>query len=187
MGARSEVPFLRTRSDIVQGSGAILDWAGLDGGDPELEDRVAKNLAVAGRRMVYAGLLNETPGHAAELLFSRVRGAAGLAGRAAWPITRRLMIRAMRTQLVHIAALEQRIAGELTWLAGRIAGRDYLVGGCFGRADLTVASLLSLLVLPERCAIYASVVVPPVLRPLFERWREHPVAVYVRRIYAVHR
>lgn len=187
LGDTTETPLLQTSERVVQGSSAILEWTGLTGGDPDVEARVVEKAGAYARRMVYAGLLNETPDQAAELLFGDVRGNGAAVGRALWPLTRRLMIRGMRTQTEHIPAIEQLLAEELDWLVKRLRGRDYFVGDMFSRTDMTVASLLSPIVQPSGCTIYAKVRVPPVLLETFIRWSTHPMFVYVRRIYERHR
>jgi glutathione S-transferase len=186
LSGKTSLPLLQTDEGVIAGSANIVDWAGLAGGDLEVERRVADTLGVHCRRMVYSGLLNETPDQAVELLFAGV-GSGRLLGRLLWPLTRRLMVSSMRTQVEHIPAIENIIRDELAWLEARLNGKRYFMSDAFTRTDLTVASLLSLLVLPPGCAMYAKVQVPPVLRERFGRWSGHPMFAYVRRIYAEHR
>jgi glutathione S-transferase len=187
LSGSTKLPLLQTADGVVVGSSAIMSWAGLEGGDPEVEQRVEAELGVQARRMVYAGLLNETPEHAVELLFDGASAGSAFIGRVMWPLTRRVMISGLRTQAKHIPAIERAIADELTWLESRLDGKHYFVGDTFGRTDMTVASLLTPLVLPPDCTMYTKVRVPPGLRGLFDRWSSHPVFSYVRRIYSEHR
>lgn len=105
-----------------------------------------------------------------------------------WPVTRRIMLR--KLDIRPEAAAESRAAmeQELDWLDSKLAdGRPYLAGERFGRADLTVASLLSTFARPKEMPIYHNLNVPEALAADVDRWDKRPVMRWVRAQYATHR
>lgn len=84
------------------------------------------------------------------------------------------------------AARAQTLAA-LDRVAECTRGRDYLVGERFSLADLAVAAVLALTVLPEEYPLRFPAAQPRGLRRWLRRWHGHPGAAWVRRIYAVHR
>ena len=69
----------------------------------------------------------------------------------------------------------------------KLEGRQYLVGGQFSRADLSVASMLSLLVMPPEHPFPWIEIPDPQTRAFYEEYRDHPVAEWVRKMYRKHR
>ncbi|MFC4252156.1 glutathione S-transferase family protein [Sinimarinibacterium flocculans] len=78
-------------------------------------------------------------------------------------------------------------AAALDAVAEATRRQDYLVGGRFGLADLAVAAVLALTVLPEEYPLSLPQPHPRGVRRWLGRWRGHPGAAWVRRVYAVHR
>jgi glutathione S-transferase len=72
-------------------------------------------------------------------------------------------------------------------VAERTRGRDYLVGERFGLADLVVAAVLALTVLPDAYPLQLPSARPRGMRRWLRRWHAHPGAAWVRRTYAVYR
>lgn len=91
-------------------------------------------------------------------------------------------ITASRAEAARALTLE-----ALDEVAERTRGRDYLVGDRFGLADLVVAATLGLTVLPAESPLTLPQPHPRGLRRWLRRWRGHPGAAWVKRIYAVHR
>jgi len=66
---------------------------------------------------------------------------------------------------------------QLDWLDSLLAdGRQYLSGGRFSRADITVASLLGPCARPEQMKTYHDSVVPRALIVDFECWKDRKLA-----------
>jgi glutathione S-transferase len=85
------------------------------------------------------------------------------------------------------AALEDghRAAQQaLDFVAGRCPADGYLVGDRFSLADLAAASTLAVLVRPERSPMSAPQPVATGFQALIDRYRDHPGADWVRRVYA---
>jgi len=78
-------------------------------------------------------------------------------------------------------------ASELDWFEAELAGRQYLVGERFGRADLTAASLLGPLARPRECPIYGRVRLPEYLEQSLDQWSNRPSLRWVKYMYATHR
>jgi glutathione S-transferase len=88
------------------------------------------------------------------------------------------------------AAQESRakLNAELDWLDSLLAdGRQYLSGGRFSRADITVASLLAGFARPEQMKTYHNLAVPRALTVDFERWKDRPIMRWVLERYRADR
>ena len=64
---------------------------------------------------------------------------------------------------------------------------NYLVAGQFSRADLSVAAMLSLLVMPKEHPFPWREFPGNELQALYEEYETHPVTTWVRKIYRTHR
>src|SRR3712207_4210842 len=53
------LPILDTGREILQGSGSILDWARVEDGDAELEERFERRIGVLVRQYIYAATLSD--------------------------------------------------------------------------------------------------------------------------------
>ena len=71
-------------------------------------------------------------------------------------------------------------------LEQRLSGRQYLVGDQFTRADLSVAAMLSLLVLPPEHPFPWGEIPDPQARALSHQYQDHPVSEWVRKMYRDH-
>lgn len=69
----------------------------------------------------------------------------------------------------------------------KLGGRDYLVGDRFTRADLSVASMLSLLVMPPEHPFPWREIPDAQTRAFLDDYRRHPVFEWVRNTYRLHR
>lgn len=187
MAGRTTLPILATRGRVVQGSGAILDWTGMPGGLPALEQRFEDRIGVLVRRFLYAGTLGAPGSGVRGVLFDGVPAGQALLGGLMWPVTRRLMIAGMGARPTLLPELEQSLAAELDWFDDQIAGRRHLAGGGFGRADLTAASLLGPLARPADCPLYGRVKLPPGMEETLGSWSHRPSLRWVHEIYSDHR
>ena len=181
------LPILVAGSDMIQGSGLILDWTGMPGPVPVLEQRFEERVGVLVRQFIYAGTLGVAGSGARDALFDGVGVGQALLGRFMWPITRRLMVAGMNARPALLPELEQKITAELDWFKHQLAGREHLVCDRFGRADLTAASLLAPLARPSACPLYRKSQTPERLEKILARWRARQSLQWVEKIYANYR
>jgi glutathione S-transferase len=198
-GAKSTtLPILLDDETVVQGSGAIIDWADQKTQDPtrkltvvdalDIEQRIDEVIGFHVRRLGYAEILPRFPYLAKPALFRNASSAHRLIGNMMWPVTRRVMMRMY--DITPGAASESRLKleGELDWLDSKLSdGRLYLAGERFSRADLTTASLLAPFARPQEMPVFNEMMVPDALATDFERWRDRPVMRWVVTQYQTRR
>ena len=199
---RTTVPIVLDGADVIQGSGAVIDWAESKAKDParslnpkaalaeteEVERRADEVIAVNVRRLAFAELLPTYAHVVKPALFYRTSGWRRLVGNMTWPIAWRIMMRMY--DLGPGAASESRakLEAELDWLDGKLAdGRAYLIGDRFSRADLTVASLLANFARPKELPVHHGMKGPDALAADVNRWSERPVMRWVIAQYRAHR
>jgi glutathione S-transferase len=201
--AGTSVPLLVLDGRIVQGSGAIIDWAESAVADASkrlspdsrfeaecraLERRLDEVAGVHTRRYYYSEALVEHPDSVRPIFTQDLEPSQRQSFEENWALVRKLMIGAM--DLGPEQGQESRgiVEGELDWLDGLLAdGRPFLVGDRFSRGDVTAASLLAPLALPKEHPTYGMLVVPPRARGDLTSWGLRPTVAWVRRIYQEHR
>ncbi|WP_191970691.1 glutathione S-transferase N-terminal domain-containing protein [Methylobacterium soli] len=176
---------------VIQGSDHILNWTGLPGGDPDLEQRFEKRIGPLVRQFYYAAVLGNPRSGVREILFNGVSAVQALAGRLLWLRTRRVMMLRMNARADLLPVLTERVEAELAWFESMLNERGkHLVGHTFGRADLTAASLWAPVGPPPThpvALLYSRVVLPPAVQASISGWRDRPGFAWVRAIYAHHR
>jgi glutathione S-transferase len=202
-GAKAtSLPLLIGAGEVVEGSGAIIDWAERNAPDrnrsltPEagsdetlgIEQRADKVIGIHVRRLAYAALL---PRHADVVRRAMLQSAAGwhrIAGNLTWPLVWRLIMKGYDIGPDAAADSRSKLEAELDWLDGLLAdGRPYLAGERFSHADLTVASLLGPFARPREMRVYHDMRAPEALAADVRRWSERPVMRFVRAQYRDHR
>jgi len=183
---QTSLPILLDGRTVIQGSGAIIDWADQQAQDParqltvadarEIEQRADSVIGAHVRRLVYAELLPRYPELAKPGLFGKASDAHRLAANAMWPLSRRIMMR--MHDITPDAAAESRSLAD---------NRRYLAGDRFSRADITVASLLAFFARPQGMPTYWAMSIPAALLADRERWRDRPVMRWVVAQYQAHR
>lgn len=78
-------------------------------------------------------------------------------------------------------------AQALEFVAQRSAATGYLSGSAFSVADLTAASALAMFVKPVNSPMTSPQPIAPAFQALIDRYKAHPGAAWVQRIYAKHR
>jgi glutathione S-transferase len=192
------LPILLDGKEVIQGSGAIIDWADqrsqdrnrkLTLGDAlKIECRADDVLGVHVRRLAYAEMLPRFPHMAKPGLFRNASPSHRMIGNMMWPVTRRAMMQ--KYEITPEAAAESRakLEAELDWLESQLAdGRAYLVGDRFSRADLTVSSLLAPFACPGEIPAFRESVFPDALVADSERWGRRPLMRWVAEQYEAHR
>jgi glutathione S-transferase len=196
------VPILLDGPEIIQGSGAIIDWAESKTTNPDRSLNPTENLNEAKdierradeiigphvRRLTFAELL---PSHAhlvKQALFYKASGWRRLAGNMMWPVSWRAMMRLYDLGPGAAAESRARLETELDWLDGKLAdGRAYVVGDRFSRADLTVASLLANFAEPKELPLHHGMKGPDALATDVKRWSDRPTMRWVRGQYRAYR
>ena len=194
---RTTLPIVLDGETVVQGSGAIIDWADQRTQDHsrrlnapnarEIEQRADDVIGIHVRRLAYAEMLPRFPHLAKPALFSNTSRSHRLIGNMMWPVTRQVMMRMYDVRSGAAAESRAKLEVELTWLDSLLAGRPYLTGDRFSRADITVASLLAPFARPKEMPTYHEMSIPDALVADVERWRERPVMRWVAAQYQKHR
>lgn len=198
----STLPMLMDGTAMIQGSGAIIDWAEKNAIDPNrsltpqadrkeaeyIEQRTDAVIGVHVRRLTFAETLPTYPHLLRPALFQRASAWHRFLGNMMWPVSRRLMLRKFDIRPGAAADSRARLEVELDWLDTKLAdGRPYLAGNRFSRADLTVASLLSTFAKPKEMPLYYAMVTPEAIIKDARRWSERPVMRWVLTQYRAHR
>jgi glutathione S-transferase len=201
-GARANtLPIVLDGEAVIQGSGAIIDWAERKGKDPrrrlvprgnlteakEIERRADELIGVHVRRLVYAETLPAYSRLVKPALFLGTSGSQRLIGNIMWPVTRRMMMWTYDIRPGAACESRSKLEAELDWLDSKLAdGRPYLVGDRFSRVDLTMASLLAGFAQPKEMAVYHDMRIDPLTADV-ERWSQRPVMRWVISQYQKHR
>lgn len=190
--AATSLPLLLLEDgSLCQGSDRILDWAGLPGGDPAIERRLEQETAPLIRQCLYAGLLSDPRSGIRDVLLRGTSKRDATIGRLTWPLLRRIMAAGMNARPSLLPYLIAQVDHELDWFDRLLAERgDHLAGREFGRADLTAASLLAPVALPQVepvKSLSAGIRWPRSLAPSVARWSDRPTLKWVRHVYEAHR
>jgi glutathione S-transferase len=183
---------------VVQGSGAIIDWADQRTQDRgreltrsdalKIEQRADNVIGVHVRRLYYAKTLPSSPHLTKPGLFQNSSVSHRFAGTMMWPVTWRIMMKMYDVTPEAASESRAKLEAELDWLDGKLSDdRSYLVGDRFSRADLTVSSLLALFACPEEIPAFRDGTFPDNLVADVERWRRRSVMRWVAEQYEAHR
>jgi len=196
------LPILLDGGMVIEGSGAIIDWAEAKAQDctrsltpqanlseaQEIERRANEVIGVHVRSLAYAEMLPSYSHLVKPALFLRASGWHRLIGNMMWPVARQIMMRMYDTGPEAACDSRSMLESELDWLDTKLAdGRSYLAGNRFSRVDLTVASLLALFARPKEMPVYHGTLTPRALATDVERWRTRPVMRWVIAQYRAHR
>ncbi|GJE45784.1 glutathione S-transferase family protein [Methylobacterium soli] len=184
----STLPILVVRvGEVIQGSGAILSWAGLKSDAELVERRLEKRTGPLVRRYVYSGVLHDPRAGVRDILLHGVPPWQARVARTAWPAIRQAMSVSMKVGPAKLVELEQALERELDWIDAIVSEGPYLDGDQFGRTDITAASLLAPLARPVDLPLYRQLVMPAEVERAFQRWADRPSIRWVLRMYAAHR
>jgi len=192
------VPIVLEDEKVIQGSGAIIDWADQRTQDRsrrltaanalEIEQRADDVIGIHVRRLAYAEMLPRFPHLAKPALFSNTSPSHRVIGNVMWPVTRQVMMRMYDITPGAAGESRAKLEAELSWLDSMLADdRPYLSGDRFSRADITVASLLAPFARPKEMPTYHDMSVPDALVADSERWCDRPVMRWVIAQYQAHR
>lgn len=201
--ADTTLPILLDGTDLIQGSGAIIDWAekhcsdagrSLAPSDSDaaeakvIERRADEVIGPHVRRLIYAETLPTRPDVVKPALFLSTSVTHRVVGGLMWPVTRKIMMSMYDVCPSAAAESQATLEAELDWLDRRLAdGRPYLVGDRPSRADIAVASLLAPLARPKEMPIYRPLDSLDAFTAIAERWKERRTIGWVNLLYATHR
>ena len=197
---QAQVPVLRWGDEIVPGSAQIIDHLERHRPAPPLYpagDAARREALEVARwfddevggpiRLAFFHDFLRDAGYAARAFTTTASPMTQHLYRLAFPVIRVVMRRDMK---IDAAGAERGIARTMEALdrvAQRAGGSGYLVGDAFSVADLTAASLLSVVVFPKESPV-------PVVEPRSEamkrwiaRFAGHPGTHWVSRVYRDHR
>ena len=190
---RGALPILRVNGEVIQGSSLILDWAEaitprdmLPNADEiaGIEKRLDDVLGVHLRRQFYSEAMVEFPATVKPMFMFGLSIIDKLKLNFIWPAVRKKMIMAMDLGYEEGLASRAIVEAELAWLDDQIAGGNrYLVNNQFSRADITAASLLAPIVLPEQYPMTKLMQLPPRISRDRNQWNKRPVFKWVRQVY----
>ncbi|MGE0483966.1 MAG: glutathione S-transferase family protein [Gammaproteobacteria bacterium] len=193
LAPRTSVPVLVDDGEVVQGSAEIITWLDRRHAQPALtpvgaEDRALalewernadRNVGVPLRAVFFAALLDDRA--LSTRLFTAHGPWWGLAWYAlAFPAVRRGLRRDLNLNESNVAAARERLEQSFTAAEQRLAGRRYLAGPLFSRADLAWCALIS-------PALFPPAALPAHLQAFIDAQRERPLFAWARDIYAAHR
>ena len=155
----------------------------------DYEQQLGKELGLSIARWAYFYLLAQKE-DCRRLLTEGVAGWEKGFYRWFYPLVALLMRKGLHLEASSIERARQRIDKQLDLAGDRLSdGRPYLLGDRFSAADLTLAALTAPIfsVAAYGGSSLPMSELPSPMREQGERWQSHPVAGFVRRIYAEHR
>ncbi|NQZ58043.1 MAG: glutathione S-transferase family protein [Lentisphaeraceae bacterium] len=104
-----------------------------------------------------------------------------------YPVLRRKMHKQFVVSEERVEQARSDFDDTMNELADLLGQRAYLIGDTFTRADLSVASMLSLLVMPEEHPFPWREYPNPQARAFHTKYQTHPVFIWAKEIYKKHR
>ncbi len=198
LAPKTSVPVLRDGEDIVQGSGAIIDYLdrkypdrALTPRDPvaaqealEWERFFDEEIGVTVRRWFYYHALSKRRLALGFLLQDAARYKRPLFG-LVFPLVRPMMRSSMNISADTAGQAGERFRLALERLDKTLDGRRFLVEDRFSRADLTACALLSPACLPDDSEAAARF--PAAVLKLREELKDRRFFQWVRGVYESHR
>lgn len=197
---RTTVPVLLTDEQAVQGSSEIIDF--LDQHYPDrqltpqspqdqqycqqLESELSDKVGEPIRTILYDRLLHH-PEFIRYCFTHTLSGPKQFLFRLYYPLLKKLMHQAYVTSDEKVAEARSRFDQSLEELAAEIGSKQYLLEERFTRADLSVCAMLSLLILPPQFPLQWPQIPDKEVVSMALRCQDHPVCVWGRGIYELHR
>lgn len=194
------VPVLLSDNEVVQGSSEIIHY--LDQKYPshsltpadadqrltclEIEHAMDKRLGENIRRVLYDGLL-AYPEFIRYCFTHPMPGVKQLFFRLFYPMLRYKIYQTYVISAAKVEHARREFDVAMSEIEHTLKQRQYLVGERFTRADLSVASMLSLLVMPDEHPFPWIEIPDPKTRTFHDEYRDHPMSEWVRKMYRDHR
>ena len=198
--AKTSVPVLLADNESVQGSSEIIDYLDEQFPDHLLtpQDSAAKSACMHFelelsekfgepiRTILYDRLL-AYPDYIRFCFTHPMSPPKQLLFRLYYPMLRRLMHQVYVESEQRVTGAKQTLFSALDELAAKIDGAGYLFEERFTRADLSVCAMLALLVLPPQFPVNWPEMPDDQIRKMHDDYQSHPVCVWVRQMYELHR
>ncbi len=196
----TSVPVLLNDNEVVQGSSEIINYLELkypshpltpkDADERrvclEIEHAMDERLGENIRRILYYWLL-AYPDFIRYCFTHPMPRLKRLVFSLFYPILR---YKIYKTYVISAAKVEQakyEFNIAMDEIEEKLKRSQYLVGEQFTRADLSVASMLSVLVMPPEHPFPWKEFPDPKARTFYDEYRDHSVSVWVRKMYRDHR
>lgn len=201
--ARStSVPVILDGDKAVQGSSEIIDYLeekyplnGLTPSDPaernkclEFENMADGEIGQPLRQILYSGLLAYSD-FICDCFSHSMPGYKRIVLKLIYPLLQKKIYQAYVISEENVAIGRRKLDRAMDTLEEVLVQREYLVGDRFSRADLSVASMLSILVMPEEHPFpWKDKEIPdPQTRIFCDEYAKHPVSEWVRQMYREYR
>lgn len=194
------VPVLLDDGRAVQGSSEIIDYleqqypdhplTPTDAGERraclDIEQAMDKRLGEPIRQVLYAGLL-AYPDFIRYCFTHPMPWVKQQIFSLFYPMLRQKIYQTYVVSEQRVERARREFDAAMADMQTLLGQRRYLVGECFSRADLSVAAMLSLLVMPAEHPFPWPDIPDPRTRVFLDEYRDHPVATWVAGIYRQHR
>lgn len=196
----TSVPVLLNGEKVVQGSSEIIDYLEkkyrdrpLTPTDPaayqeclEIERTMDKRLGENIRQILYFGLL-AYPDFIRHCFTHPMVWWKQLLFRPIFPILRKKIYQVYVESPESVERARNKFDAAMDDIEEKLKNEQYLVGNQFTRADLSVASMLSLLVMPPEHPFPWQEIPDSETKTFLHGYRDHPVAIWVGKMYRDHR
>ena len=196
----TSVPVLLSDDKIVQGSSEIIEYLDqkyptlrLTPANPgdhlaclKLEQTIGENLGQNIRRILYSSLL-AYPDFIRHCFTHPMPKFKQIFFTLFYPLLRSKIYSTYVISSEKVDDSKKELDAALSELEDKLKQGQYLVGNQFSRADLTVASMLSLLVMPPEHPFPWQEIPDPAMVDFFNQYNDHSVFEWVRTIYRDHR
>jgi len=198
---KSSLPVLLIDDEVVQGSREIIDFLDArfpdnplapDGGKAcdeaaQLEADADANIGIPLRAAIYQRLIH----HKAPMKHCFTYGMPAYKKAffsLSYPILKKRIHDTYVRDDAYIAQSRAKLAEQIARFDKRVKGREFLVGDRLSRADIMVASMLSIGVLPDEHPFdWPQLEDDPELLDVFNQFRDSATFNWARRIYRNHR
>lgn len=200
LGGASSVPLLKDGEEIIQGSSQIIDY--LDQRYPEhplgfqeiaqqsavleFEKQIDSSIGVTLRLIAYNYLLNY-PDYCRTCFTGSMPGWKKVGFRLVFPLLRRLLYKVYVRSDANVECAKERVNAALDELDSRLEDQAYLFGERFSRADLSLAALMSICVLPPEHPFTWPAIPDATLCDLLAEQSGRPTYQWVQKMYGLHR
>ena len=196
----TSVPVLLNNRDAIQGSGDIIDY--LDAHYPQrrltpldadelracmdIENAMDKKLGVTIRQILYATLL-DYPDFIRHCFTHPMPAYKQWLFRWLYPVLRKKIHQTYVISAARVRRARREFDLAMNELEQLLQGKTYLVGNRFSRADLSVASMLSLLAMPVEHPFPWQAIPDARTETFYAAYADHPALAWVEKMYREHR
>ncbi len=197
---KTSVPVLLNGAEVKQGSSEIIDYLDIKFPsrlltpeknnerlkclkiEKDMDERLGENI----RRVLYSFLLSY-PGFIRHCFTHPMPWMKRFVFRLIYPALRSKIYKTYVISPARVSQARHDFDIAMDELKERLERKQYLSGQSFTRLDLSVASMLSLLVLPPEHPFPWREIPDSQVREIYNDYYDHPVSGWVRKIYRDHR